>query len=216
MNKKIALFDFCDTLIKGQSISLFLEYLYHQEGSLWKKIKIKLNRKTNPFSSGDSLRYKNYLLRPFRHLDRNQLEMLGKSFCYDVLLNNTRHSVIERLEQHKANNIECVIVSGGFDIYLTYFASHYGIKHVISTRLKFEGNQFLGKIDGTECLGRNKISKLNDVLALDEFDLKNSYAYSDHLSDKYLLSLVGNVYLIDFGQNISWKQNEWKVIKVAN
>jgi HAD superfamily hydrolase (TIGR01490 family) len=212
LTPSLALFDFCDTLIKGQSISLFLEYLYDQESNLWKKFNIRLNRKFNPFCSNDSLNYKNYLLRVFRYLDRNQLKMLGKSFCYDVLLKNTRQSVIECLEQHKANNIKCVIVSGGFDIYLTYFALHYGIEYVISSRLKFEGNQFLGKIDGTECLGKNKITKLNHKLRLDNFDLKNSYAYSDHSSDKYLLSLVGNAYVIDFGQNIDWKQKNWKVI----
>jgi HAD superfamily hydrolase (TIGR01490 family) len=212
----IALFDFCDTLIKGQSISMFLDYLYTQERNLWKKFNIRLNQKFNLYRSNESLNYKNHLLKAFRYLDKNQLEILGKSFFYDVLLKNVRQPVIKCLEQHKANNIKCVIVSGGFDIYLTHFASHYGIEHVISSRLKFEGNQFLGKIDGEECLGKNKITKLNNILALDDFDLENSYAYSDHSSDKYLLSLVGNAYVIDYGQNISWNKDKWEVIRVVH
>ena len=55
-------------------------------------------------------------------------------------------------------------------------------------------------MDGKNCKGEEKVRRLKTVLKEKniEADFKNSYMFSDSLSDKPLLDLVGNPYLINY------------------
>lgn len=204
MAKPIALFDFCDTLIEGQSVGLFLDYLYRREPRLWKKIRIRINRRFNPHPSSAGLAYKNHLLGPFKGMARDRLEALAESFCHDVLLQRLRHPVVDRLKAHRDAGVACALVSGGLDIYLRPFARHFDMDYVVSTRLKFVADRFSGTIEGRECLGSWKVEVLGEVVPLEDFDLAESFAYGDHPGDIPLLLLVGNGFVVSYGQDIAW------------
>ena len=65
-------------------------------------------------------------------------------------------------------------------------------------------------MDGENCKGEEKVRRLQEVLKKEniQVDFKNSYMFSDSLSDKPLLDLVGNPYLINYK-----KDNEIKILK---
>ena len=66
---------------------------------------------------------------------------------------------------------------------------------------------------GRNCKGEEKVVRLKQVLKEEglEVDFKDSYMFSDSLSDKPLLDLVGHPYLINFKKKhdkfeiLNWK-----------
>ena len=87
-----------------------------------------------------------------------------------------------------------MIVSGGYDIYLKYFAQDYGIADVIATKIKMKDGICKGSFDGIDCLWENKLTLLNAYCIQQgiQIDQEQSYAYSDSRSDLPLLSYVAH------------------------
>jgi HAD superfamily hydrolase (TIGR01490 family) len=211
MSKILVVFDFCDTIITGQSVSLFLNYLYNKE-SIIKKYYLKVRTKLNPFKL-DDINYKSHLLRPYKGLTKKELDIIGKEFYNNVLKSRFNKKVISKLKFHKERNHKIIIISGGFDVYLKYFAEEYQIE-LISTKLEFKDNEFTGRLI-EQCLNENKIKMLKSKFNLKNYDMKESFAYSDSKSDKDLLSLFGNVYVIKIkGQALNWIKPNWKIIEI--
>ncbi|WP_169764356.1 HAD-IB family hydrolase [Campylobacter mucosalis] len=211
--KKLAIFDFCDTIFNGQSVSFFLNYL---EGRLplHKKVYSKIIKKINITSSTDGKRYKEILMRPFLEFSYEQLNNYSMQFYNEIIKKRLHKDVVDRLLNHKNNNCTVVIVSGGFDIYLKYFQEEYNIDFLVSTKLDFQDNIFLGKIAGNECLGDEKVRVLKQTINLDEYDLVNSFCYSDSSSDTPLFNLVGNKIIVKNHQDTSWADDSFGVMKV--
>ena len=67
-------------------------------------------------------------------------------------------------------------------------------------------------MDGHNCKGAEKVKRLMEELKKDnvEVDFKNSYMFSDSLSDKPLLDLVGHPYLINFKKKNDIEILNWK------
>lgn len=216
MEKKIiALFDFCDTLVDGQSINLFLDYLYKKESNWFTKAQLKIRKlfSSAPKDNDLSLAHKNYLFAPLRGKDKKLIESIAFEFNNEILLRNEHISIVEKLQWHQKCGHTVVIASGGFDTYLQYYAKSYAIDYIVSTELIFSEGKFTGI--GEECLGDKKINSLKSILVWEEYDWENSYSYTDSKSDVPLLSLVGNAFVIYNKQDIRWKKEEWKVIDVS-
>ncbi|MBS1537290.1 MAG: HAD-IB family hydrolase [Bacteroidetes bacterium] len=211
----VALFDFCDTLFDGQSINLFLDYLYKKEKNWLIKTQIKARKlfSNSPKDDDLSLEHKNFLFSPLKGKDKKLMETIAFDFNNEILLKREHKNVVERLHWHQKLGHTIIILSGGFDIYLQYYAQTYNIEKVVSTALLFENDNFLG-ID-EECLGAKKITKLKKILFWEDVDWEHSYSYSDSKSDIPLLSLTGNSFVIHNKQDISWMKHEWKIINVS-
>jgi len=213
MTKKIlVIFDFCDTLIDGQSISLFLEFLL-QKQSILKRIYLKLRNKFNPYVSSNTLKYKNYLLRPYRGLTKQQLDSLSRDFYTNILKKRFYPKIIKLLQSHINKGQGVYVVSAAFNLYLEYFKNEFKVKDIFSTELRFKENIFTGEIK-KECIGKEKLEILKENVDLKIYDLVNSYVYSDSKSDLPLYSLVGNKIVIYKDQDLSWINKSFKVIKL--
>ena len=71
----------------------------------------------------------------------------------------------------------------------------YDIKEVdviIGTKFKVENGFFARQMDGLNCKGEEKVRRLKEYLETNniEVDYKNSYMFSDSLSDKPLLNKI--------------------------
>jgi len=210
----LALFDFCDTLIDGQSINYFLNFLYQNESNWLKKFNLKVRKLLPIVSESDSLKFKNYLFAPFHGISKKRMELISREFTEQVLLAKEHLQVMQRLQWHQHKGHTIVLLSGGFETYLKYYASIYSIEYVIGTTFLYDNqDQFQGI--GQECIGNVKVDKLRECINLDEYDLKNSYAYSDAESDLPMLRLVGNSFVVKNMQNIRWKEKNWEVIEIT-
>ena len=214
MHKSVlAIFDFCDTIFDGQSATFFLDFL-ESKLPIAKKIRAKIIKKMNKIPSSDSKRYKENLMRVFYGIKKEEMDKYAVEFHRSIVANRLHKSVIEALLAHQKSGYIVVVVSGGFEVYLRYFAKSYGVDYLISTKLEFKNDVFTSKIAGDECLGDKKVELLGSELNLKEFDLKNSFCYSDSRSDMPLFSLVGNKIIVKNAQSTDWIGDEFKVLKV--
>ena len=93
-----------------------------------------------------------------------------------------------------------ILISASPEFYIKEFYAIDEVDLIIGTRFKFENGKFIRSMDGNNCKGQEKVRRLKDVLKEKNIraDFKNSYMFSDSLSDKPLLDLVGNPYLINY------------------
>jgi HAD superfamily hydrolase (TIGR01490 family) len=213
--KTIAFFDFCDTLIGMQTANKFISlcYIYNKRiDTVLNEFIRMIGRKTKILFG---YKHKIWQLKQIKGLNEEEMKEIVKIYVEKELIPRENKKIVEKLLWHKKRGDEIAIVSGGFSEYIKYYAKIYGIDYVIATDLEIKNDVYTGKIKGIDCMGINKIKKLKEVINLNEYDLKSSYAYSDHISDIPLLSLVGNPFVVNFGQDIEWaKIMEYKIIDV--
>ena len=109
-------------------------------------------------------------------------------------------------KQHKAAGHSLAIVSGGLAIYIKHFALHFNIpqENIIAIDLEAQNDKLTGKIKGIHTMEHRKLYKLTQKIDLSQFDLKQSYFYTDCPSDIPLLSFVGNPIVINCGKDLQW------------
>lgn len=199
MSKEIlALFDFCETLTNFQTLDKYLPLA----GS-----------KNVNYSAGKNLARREEFARQnipyprYEHLiglDYDLAQKIAQEFVYTDVIANLNQKVMDKLFYHQDKDHTLVIVSGGLTIYIKEFAKIYKIDNIIAVDLEVYKHKLTGNIDGIHTMQERKLYKLVQKFNLKEFDLKNSYAYSDCASDIPLLSLVGNPNVIECGKDLQW------------
>lgn len=187
--KKLALFDFCETLVNFQTLAKFLEIIREN--------------KLNPLFPNFT-KHANVEFRELHGFPIEKANALSKDFLHQYLLPNVNENVLSRLLFHQKNGYEIAICSGGLSLYIKDFAAHFGVANVFAIDLKKRGGVLLGSIDGLHTMAHRKLYKLALNLDLKSFDLSGSYAYSDCPSDIPMLSLVGHPHVIECGKDTLW------------
>ena len=87
-----------------------------------------------------------------------------------------------------------ILISASPEFYVKEFYAIKEVDLIIGTKFTFKDGKFIRKMHGNNCKGEEKVRRLNEVLKEKNIkvDFKNSYMFSDSLSDKPLLDLVGN------------------------
>lgn len=135
---------------------------------------------------------------PLNYLSNENLE----EFYNDILLKIINPEVMKKLKFHKDQGCHILLISASPEVYLNYFKKSDYIDSVIGTKLKMINGKYTNKICGENCKGIEKVNRIKCYLAENnlEIDYDNSFAYSDSISDKPMLSLVKNRYKVNKNQ----------------
>jgi phosphatidylglycerophosphatase C len=193
--KKLAIFDFCETLVNFQTADEYILYVARKEKINVKKKEI-IRRMLQRLRLLSGKRNKEFILEYIKNVDFDKLQRYSKNYTDEYIRTNENIEVVEKLLWHKAKGHITIIVSGGYKNYIDMYAEIYGVDYVIATEMEIDNNKITGKIVGLDCMGKNKLVKINNNLNLENFDLDNSYVYSDHESDMPIFSLVGNPFAV--------------------
>ncbi len=229
MKKQIlAIFDFCETLVSIQSIPRYLElamlcnphFLQSNQSKQirgFKKIYYKLGQSIYKHTKWQM--FEKYMPRPSMPLPRVRYEVLrglsmqvaddlARDYVNNELLKQANQKVIDKLKWHQTQGHTIAIVSGGFEIYIKYFADYFKIprENIIAIELETRNGILTGNIDGIHTMKYRKLYKLTQKMDLSKFDLSKSYFYSDCASDIPLLSFVGNPVVIECGKDTLWAE----------
>ena len=210
-NRNLVIFDFCDTLFRGQSISYYINFLISKE-SFFKRWYLKFRRKLIPPTG--SRKHKEFILKPFSGYSLTYFEEISYQFYQQVVKERFHSEIINKLIEHKKRGDFVIVISGGFDIYLKHLIKDYDLDGVISTGLKFTEDSFSGEILGEECLGEQKVLMCNRMLSQVDEKFEKTVCYTDHHSDVHLLDFSDEGYVVDFGQDLSWVKDKWQIIKI--
>ena len=136
-NNKVALFDFCETLANFQTADAYVEFVKthcanHKSKLLFREKVYKILKKNRVVSILTRLFpqrsiNKRLICFQLRGLNYYDMDRLAKDYYDDIIKPNLIMPVVDELVELKKENYRIILVSGGYDIYLKYFAAEYGI-----------------------------------------------------------------------------------------
>lgn len=220
---KLALFDFCETLVNFQTADAFIDYVRNKKGNTSMRSlngilnllrRIKVLTVLNKFFPGASLSKKLKLFQ-IRNMSLESLDHFAELFYKDKIRTNLISPAMEELIRLAKEGYEICLVSAGYSIYLKYFIMEYQIPHLISTEIAFDryGKRCLGTIYGKDCIREEKVNRLNIYFKDKELNLDESISFSDSITDVPMLLYTGNAVVVSKEKSQEWgKQNKFKEI----
>lgn len=212
---KIALFDFCETLIKFQTADAFLDYVYEKTKSHRMLFMEKARNIFLRLRFHKLLNYKYHLwdnksinkrwrLYELKGMDETLLKDLSYGFYKDILKTNIISPVLQELKTKQKEGYRIGIVSGGFDIYIKHFVREFKIDFSISCQIEFKNGICTGKLLGTDCMREEKVIQINKLVPN---KLRESYSYSDSISDLPLLLWATSGVVVSKDKHQQWIDN---------
>ena len=217
-NNEIVIFDVDDTLIKGQSQKIFIDYLFKKKMiSLFVYLKIlvwflfyKIGMVSNPKSIAE------YSFKLFRGKTEQEIKNISKSFFDDCLIKYFYQDALNILNENKKNNGKIILLSNAIEIIIKEIAEYIEIADYICTKLEIKDGLYTGKIDGNTTFGENKVKKLENFLKENNLSLEKqqSWGYGDHLSDIFVLKLVKYPSVVNPSRKLEKvaKENKWRIL----
>lgn len=208
---KIAIFDFCDTLVSFQTANAFVEFVCMQKRFslrnvflyLYKFLKITKVISIICFVFNKESLDKRIPLLLLRGIYLSDLEHYAIAFYNEKIKPSTIDIVLEELINKQRNTYKTAIVSGGYEIYIKYFAIEFGIDIVIANNINFKNNKCVGTF-GKDCMGLQKVREIEKNQLCNEIDFPSSFFYSDSITDLPLLKHVGNPVVVSKKQHQKW------------
>ncbi|GEP64609.1 phosphoserine phosphatase [Clostridium beijerinckii] len=211
--KKLAIFDIDYTITKKETLMELFKYVI-------KKNKKNLRFLPRAIYCGimyaigiyDERKVKETFLRFIDGIKEEELAELVKAFYDERLKNILYDDALEMMKKLKNEGYDIYLISASPEFYVNEFYNIKEVNKVIGTKFGFENGTFVRKMVGNNCKGEEKVRRLKEVLKDEkiEVDFKESYMFSDSLSDKPLLDLVGKPYLINYKKNHDIEILRWK------
>lgn len=211
--KKLAIFDIDYTITKKETLMELFKYVI-------KKDRRNLKFLPRALYCGimyslkiyDERQVKEKFLKFIDGIKEKELAKLVREFYDDKLQNILYEDALEMMRNLKGKGYDIYLISASPEFYINEFYAIKEVDKIIGTRFSFEDGIFTRKMDGNNCKGEEKVNRLKEVLKEEdiEVDFKESYMFSDSLSDKPLLDLVGKPYLINYKKNHDIEILRWK------
>lgn len=211
--KKVAIFDIDYTITKKETLMELFKYVVRKD---------KRNIRFLPRAIFSGLMYsikiydekkvKETFLKFIENIHEKDLAELVKNFYDEKLQTILYEDALTMMKKLKSEGYDIYLISASPEFYINEFYKIKEVDKIIGTKFTFKEGIFTRKMEGENCKGQEKVRRLMEVLKNEkiEVDFKESYMFSDSLSDKPLLDLVGKPYLINYKKNhqieiLSWK-----------
>lgn len=211
--KKLAIFDIDYTITKKETLMELFKYVIKNDIRNLKFLPRALYCGIMySFKIYDEKQVKEKFLKFIDGVKEKELAQLVKKFYDDKLKNILYEDALKMMKDLKKEGYDIYLISASPEFYINEFYAIKEVDKIIGTRFEFKDGIFTRKITGENCKGKEKVSRLKEVLKEEniEVDFKESYMFSDSLSDKPLLDLVGKPYLINYKKNHDIEILRWK------
>ena len=203
---KIALYDFCDTIVNFQTAD---EYVCFTQDYLKLKAFGNTYMNTRLIKKFLDSRWeikKKAILYQLRGIEKNKLTDAAYHYYKEKIMPNIYKPIVEGMRKHQENGYDVYIVSAGYRIYLDFFAEDFGIKGVIANEFRYHNDKFTGKLCRGDCYGEEKALRLDEVFI--GKDIEHSISYSDSISDMPLLKWTDQGVVVSKNAHRAWvKEN---------
>ena len=218
LDKKLVIFDFCGTLISFQTADRYVQFCVErlqdnkavQRRHFIMRIldKLRVFKIYNHIRPGNNWR-KRTILWQLKGVSYEVCDRLAKEYFEEELLPNVVQQIVEKLKGHLKNGDRVYILSGGYDVYIKYFAQHFGVQETISSKIAFRDGLCTGKMDGKDCMRENKLEYIRPFLKGAE-----TFCYTDSKSDLPLLEIIDEPIVVskEYPQNWATERNYKQMI----
>lgn len=196
MKKNIAFFDFDGTITTNDSL---LELIRFSKGNFsffvgfgilspW-LLAMKLKVTSNTRVKEKTLRYF------FGNLEVKKFNDLCARFANEKLASIIRPESLKEIQKHLSIGTEVVVVSASPENYIGIWCKAKNLSF-ICTKLEIKLDKLTGKIDGINCSGDEKVSRITKLYNLKNY--KEVFAYGDTPGDRPMLDLATKSYYKPF------------------
>jgi len=197
--KGIAIFDLDNTIIEGQSQQLLLNYLLGKRLITF-PFYLRLMAWFSFYKVGlakDPRRIIEYAYSPLRGVQVSEFEQIIDNFSTEKLQHYFIPNSVAFINQHRAEGKESILVSNAINFISGKVASILGINYLIATELETQESILTGKVMGDLVYGERKTELIMELVKKQNFSMKGSVAYADHISDLPILELVENPVVVN-------------------
>lgn len=121
-------------------------------------------------------------------MPRSALAETAESYADYVVASGLRPDVRSRVDFHRREGHELVLVSASPELYVAPIGRRLGFDAVLATRLEVDGEDRLtGRLLGANCRGPEKVLRLREWRG---GSLELAYAYGDSAGDREMLALA--------------------------
>ena len=211
--KKLAIFDIYYTITKSETLMELFKYVIKND-----KRNIRFLPRAiyggSMYVLGiyDERKVKEKFLKFIDGIKEQDLSKLVKSFYEEKLKTIVYDDALKMMKKLKNEGYDIYLISASPEFYINEFYNIKEVDKIIGTKFNFSDGIFTRKMEGENCKGEEKVRRLKEVLNNEkiEVNFKESYMFSDSLSDKPLLDLVGKPYLINYRKKHDIKILKWK------
>jgi len=214
--KELIIFDIDGTIVKGQSQRLFLKYLM-SAGMITRIFYIKLmtwfvlykiGLATNPNKPME------YAFSFLKGKSVGEIASLAHDFFEKKLKSYIYPEALNIIAEHRQAGRTIILVSNAADIIVKEIARHLGVSEYLCTILETDSGLYTGKVYGS-MYGGQKADAITEFSSKRGFELKNAWAYGDHISDSRLLSIVGHPVAVNPSPKLELmaRGKDWRITK---
>lgn len=211
--KKLGIFDIDFTITKKETLIQFFIYMIKKD---YKNIRFIPRALFGGILYGikfyDEKKVKESFLKFIENKKEDELKEIASGFYEEVLTKILYKDALDKMKELKKLGYEIYLISASPEFYLNEFYKIKEVSQIIGTKYVFEDGIFIREMLGENCKGEEKVIRLKKHLKENniEVDFKNSLMFSDSLSDKPLLDLVGKGYLINYKKRADYEILNWK------
>jgi HAD superfamily hydrolase (TIGR01490 family) len=218
--QKISVYDFCNTIVDFESGDEFIRYIESFSEmkcgisnieifrKLLSKIKIlSVIDKLMGMSNGAYSTNKKIILWEIKGLSESEVTYYAKLYYENIVKQHLVTKIINIMAEEKRKGIKIAVVSAGYKPYIDFFAQEYNIDYLVTNEFKYNSNKiFVGKCTRPDCIGKNKVKYLNEILSQidDEYEIVSSYG--DSISDIPILKNAKCGVVVSKNKSKGWAQ----------
>ncbi|GAA3533320.1 HAD family hydrolase [Zobellella aerophila] len=201
---KLAIFDLDETLIAGDTASLWLEFLVRRKLAPVGILEQERTLMTAYYQGRmDMDAYMALTLAPIRHWQLQDLSPLVEEFIRQDILPLVYPDARARLAWHRSQGHEIVIISATGEHLVKPIALALGVRHAIGIMLDCCDGVYNGRTRGVFSYQEGKLVRLQEWLERQALSPSHSYGYSDSLNDLPLLEFVDTPFAINPGEHLA-------------
>lgn len=212
----LALFDLDDTLLDGDSATLWFDYLINS-GIAPKSMQAAEHQMMQLYYRGELAmeEYMNFTLQPLVGRKVEEVNSWMEVVLRQDIVPRLFPQGQARLDWHRQRGDRIVLISASGEHIVKPIAKYMGIDDVIAINLAQVEGCYTGKTEGVLSYQAGKVIRLQEWLSNNPHSLDDSYGYSDSINDVPLLNTVANSWAINPGDKLSAiavKQG-WEIVK---
>jgi HAD superfamily hydrolase (TIGR01490 family) len=128
--------------------------------------------------------------------DVGQVRAVVEEALHDVVEPLIYAEATALIAEHRAAGRDVVIVSASGQELVTPIAEMLGVQRAVGTEMVVANGRYTGEI-GFYCYGEGKVEAIEKLAAEHDYDLTESYAYTDSVTDLPMLSAVGRPHAVN-------------------
>ncbi|MNN04328.1 haloacid dehalogenase-like hydrolase [compost metagenome] len=195
----LAIFDLDDTLIGGNSPSLWLEHLA-DIGWLDRESFIPREQELVALYAALQVSLEDYMafcLQPLVGRSREEVEYVAGPFVEEFIEPLIHSDGMRAIANHRAAGDRILVISASPTFLVQAIAARLGIAEVLATELELQHGHYSGRISGIPAAREGKIQRLAQWLEQQGEALSGAHFYSDSRNDLPLLCHVEHPHAVN-------------------